>query len=785
MVQFIFIFLYSILFPSANALEVDSVQITLPSSANYTVETWEQITFGNTFSSVPIVVTTPGPSSGGQPFTIRIRNVTTTGFEAMTAEPEGNSGPTHLAVEMTYVAIEEGVHGLPDGSMIIAGRSDVMEEQSSVINSSWYTNIFPIPFADTPAILIQIQTMNNETGLMPIEYSIPWMTVAIDNTSLSGFDMALDRSELTTGTIYGTEEIGWIAITANANGTLEDISGDNVIWESILISPSQNNIGKSDGCEAQLLSAPHSGITPAILSMNSRIGLDGGWAAVCYLDSTLLGYCIDEDWYIDSERSHVGEKIGVLLFESGIIDLDLDDDDDGLDDTVEIALGLDPNNPDSDGDGIGDASDQCYGADDTLDSDTDTIPNCLDSCPNDPDNDIDADGVCGDLDPCPYDNPDDSDLDSICDSVDICPGFDDLLDADGDLVPDGCDICPLDSPDDSDGDGICTSEDACPDDELNDDDNDGICYAVDNCPVDSNSGQADTDEDGIGDACDTEDNRELVGGWGCSAISGNSFSILAIIIAFVGIRRKRLMPLVLFPFLIAAAPPSAQTYNMPMGDVYSTINSPLLESDYSLKIGGGYAWDPLFYMSNSGNMEPIVDHLYHLDARYQHKLGIPEASLVLSADTTYEIDGINNGIKRPRLSAGFSSVLRNGFGGIISGWSTLPILEQEQKIGANITVGLFREKYGIAASGGVENITSDKEFKVQGGAYYGSNDFRVSLEYNQIFGEYSPAEAILGLQFAKGLLVIQPSIGVGINNEPSTPKLRGLITISLRQPKKK
>ena len=81
-------------------MEVDSAEVLLPSSLSYTVETWEQINFGSAFSNPPIVITTPGPSSGGQPFTIRIRNVTTTGFEAMTAEPEGNSGPTHLEVEM-------------------------------------------------------------------------------------------------------------------------------------------------------------------------------------------------------------------------------------------------------------------------------------------------------------------------------------------------------------------------------------------------------------------------------------------------------------------------------------------------------------------------------------------------------------------------------------------------------------------------------------------------------------------------------------------------------------
>ena len=137
---------------SADALEVDSAQVILPSSAGYAAETWEYISFGTTFSSVPIVITTPGPSAGGQPFTIRIRNVTTTGFEAMTAEPEGTSGPTHLAVEMTYVAIEEGVHGLPDGSMIIAGRSSVVEEQMSGFVGSWHSETFSIPFSTSPIV---------------------------------------------------------------------------------------------------------------------------------------------------------------------------------------------------------------------------------------------------------------------------------------------------------------------------------------------------------------------------------------------------------------------------------------------------------------------------------------------------------------------------------------------------------------------------------------------------------------------------------------------------------
>ena len=1023
--------LFFVMLSPAQALEVDSSEVVLPSSIGYTSETWEQINFGTTFSSPPIVITTPGPSAGGQPFTIRIRNVTTTGFEAMTAEPEGTTGPTHMAVEMTYVAIEEGVHGLPDGSMIIAGRTDVIEEQLYGTTGSWYTETFPVSFQATPSILTQVQTMNNEIGLLPIEYSEPWMTVAIDNSSAITFDVALDRAEVSAGSITVPEEVGWIAISPNADGVLEDINGNDVIWESLLISPSQNLIGKGDGCEIESLYAPHPSTTPAVVSMNSRIGTDGGWAAVCSLSSTSIGYCIDEDWYGDTERSHVGETIAVLLFEPGVIDLDLDDDDDGLDDTVEIALGLDPNNPDTDGDGVGDADDQCYGDDDTIDTDGDTIPDCLDSCPIDADNDIDNDGVCGDVDPCPIDNPDDSDLDGVCesndicqgfddlidgdgdsvpdgcdicpldfyddsdndgicdsddvcpghddnldtdadlvadgcdvcpldnpddsdgdsvcdtddicpgyddaidvdndgvpngcdpcpvdnpddtdldgvcDSVDICPGYNDLLDTDGDLVPDGCDpcpadnpddsdsdgvcdsvdicsgyddaidldgdgvpdgcddcpldnpddsdgdticdsndvcpgfddlldsdsdgvpddcdicpqdslddsdgdgscdsadicpgfddnedtdgdtvpdgcdICPLDNPDDSDGDGICTSEDYCPNDPYNDDDYDGVCYSMDNCPEVANEDQKDSDEDGIGNACDEEDNRELVGGWGCSSTGNSGFSLFGLMIVAAAVtRRKNWLILLFMPFLMGASPPDAQTYSMPLGDVYSTIDSPLLDSKYSLKLGGGYAYDPLFYKSDSGALEPIVENLYHGDIRYQQRLGSPKASLLLSADTTYEFDGINNGINRPRLSAGVSSVMPSGIGGILSGGSTLPILDQEQEVGANLTLGLFKDNFGLAASGGVDDLAGEMEFKAKAGAYVGSSDLRASLEWNQTFAEYQPTEAILGLRIAKGRLVIQPAIGVGINNQPATPKLRGLLTVSFKQPKK-
>jgi len=84
--------------------------------------------------------------------------------------------------------------------------------------------------------------------------------------------------------------------------------------------------------------------------------------------------------------------------------------------------------------------------------------------------------------------------------------FGNEVDTDGDGVLNVSDNCPATpNPDqaDTDDDGY---GDACDED----DDNDGILDISDNCPVIANPGQGDNDLDGAGDACDTDDDNDTV-----------------------------------------------------------------------------------------------------------------------------------------------------------------------------------------------------------------------------------------------------------------------------------
>lgn len=182
---------------------------------------------------------------------------------------------------------------------------------------------------------------------------------------------------------------------------------------------------------------------------------------------------------------------------------DLDDDNDGVPDSLD-RFPFDANeSQDADNDGIGNNGDTDDDNDGTPD-DNDDFPfdssesrdSDNDGLGNNTDTDDDNDGVLDSADAFPVDPTEtlDTDADGIGNNEDT--------DDDNDSVQDAFDAFPLNSREnqDSDGDGIGNNQD-------NDDDNDGVLDANDAFPRDPNE-SIDSDNDGIGNNTDPDDDND-------------------------------------------------------------------------------------------------------------------------------------------------------------------------------------------------------------------------------------------------------------------------------------
>ena len=292
----------------AHAWRLEAGEATAQSTFT-TPAAFTRVNFQHPFDVIPVVITV-ATDEGSDPATVRIRNVTTTGFDIAPTEPQGNDGP-HVAMTVHYVAIEPGNHRLPTGELLVAATHATTAYQGKrLTGTSWDSVSFPTSPGSTPAVLATIQTMASETQA-PGSPSSPWLTPAIRNVTAAGMQMSLDYSETSSGTV-STETVGYVAVQSGGAGVFTDNAGNSISWSALRTADAI--VGWGNGCTTYTFSSAAYAAPRIVATKNRRDGGDGGWLRRCSLSNTQIGLVVDEDEALDTERNHTTENAGILAF---------------------------------------------------------------------------------------------------------------------------------------------------------------------------------------------------------------------------------------------------------------------------------------------------------------------------------------------------------------------------------------------------------------------------------------------------------------------------------------
>lgn len=236
------------------------------------------------------VIALSATSNGGHPFSLRVTDITydangdATSFTFIIEEWEYLDGPHPATETINWIAVEEGVHTLPDGRVIEAGTTSATHATSSVSLSGSYTT--------PPVVLTSVMSENDTT------------TVDSDplNVTTSGFNVRLQEEEGQDG-IHAAETVGYIAIQTGGTAS----SGTAGLFGGVDENTDTLSLGDT--------------FTQAV-SVAETQTINGGDTATVMIDgqtNATVGVFIEEEQSQDSETNHINETVGVVTFEDGLI----------------------------------------------------------------------------------------------------------------------------------------------------------------------------------------------------------------------------------------------------------------------------------------------------------------------------------------------------------------------------------------------------------------------------------------------------------------------------------
>jgi len=243
---------------------------------------WLFVAFNETFTN-PVVVARSASLNDDDPAVVRVKNVTSTGFEIRIQEWEYLDGD-HGFEMVSYIVMEEGRHELPNGIQVEAGTFEENKKR---------TVSFDQAFNQIPVVMSGVTTENEADAVTCRNYNI----------SLNSFNVALQEQEINKYKHAADETISYIAWEPSS-GT---VNGMDYIVDSTL-----------DEVKHSLHNVPFypSFASSPVLVAGMQTGDGGDTSNVRYQNKNAAGIevQVDEDQSRDSEVNHTSEVVGYMAF---------------------------------------------------------------------------------------------------------------------------------------------------------------------------------------------------------------------------------------------------------------------------------------------------------------------------------------------------------------------------------------------------------------------------------------------------------------------------------------
>ncbi|WP_187428517.1 hypothetical protein ROLI_044420 [Roseobacter fucihabitans] len=259
--------------PADGVLQIGSETVAQPSR-----DIWHSVSFDQEIKDA-VVVMGPASHAGSDPVTIRVQNVTDTGFEFRMEEWEYLDG-IHMAETISWMAVSEGTHRLADGRTITAGSGSANHTATEVDLGDAFDSA-PLVFA---------QVTSNKGG--------DTVVTRLDKVDADSFEFRVQEEEKRG--FHVLEEIDWIAIEA---GTANDIMSGQV--SGVTNRPTSIDHDTPDALFAQMQT--FNGSDTANIRYDASDAQTRVW--------------VDEETSRDSEVAHIAETLGVMTAGLGTYEL--------------------------------------------------------------------------------------------------------------------------------------------------------------------------------------------------------------------------------------------------------------------------------------------------------------------------------------------------------------------------------------------------------------------------------------------------------------------------------